>query len=359
MITGCPACGTLFKVVPDQLKISDGWVRCGHCSEVFDAAAHLRQAVDDAAADAAPDASMTMTAPLVVDPLAADPPAPASAPAPMPADPPAVIAFPAPPAHEDAPQPVSVLPSYYPDDAIEVREVDSPSQLDGDSIGGPASFLRRHVDEPPGRPPRPEIEPSRPRIEMLDSEDLDDEGPRSIYDPSLDKVTFVRAARRKAFWRRPLVRLVLALLVLLLAAALAGQVAVQERDRLAALHPQWRPALQALCQPVGCQVRPQKRIDAIVIDSSAFTRVRQDVYKLSVTLKNLAAQPVAMPALELTLTDSQDQPLLRKVLQARDFGPAPEALAPSADWTASATVAVNTAADPGRVAGYRLLAFYP
>ena len=42
MITGCPACGTLFRVVPDQLKISDGWVRCGHCSEVFDATTHLQ-----------------------------------------------------------------------------------------------------------------------------------------------------------------------------------------------------------------------------------------------------------------------------------------------------------------------------
>ncbi|MEZ5707015.1 MAG: zinc-ribbon domain-containing protein [Burkholderiaceae bacterium] len=31
--TRCPACGTMFRVVPDQLKISDGWVR-GHCSDV-------------------------------------------------------------------------------------------------------------------------------------------------------------------------------------------------------------------------------------------------------------------------------------------------------------------------------------
>ena len=43
MITGCPACGTMFRVVPDQLKISDGWVRCGHCGEVFDASAQLRE----------------------------------------------------------------------------------------------------------------------------------------------------------------------------------------------------------------------------------------------------------------------------------------------------------------------------
>jgi predicted Zn finger-like uncharacterized protein len=41
LITSCPACGTMFRVVADQLKISEGWVRCGHCSEVFDASKHL------------------------------------------------------------------------------------------------------------------------------------------------------------------------------------------------------------------------------------------------------------------------------------------------------------------------------
>ena len=41
LITRCPACETLFRVVPDQLRISDGWVRCGQCDEVFDASWHL------------------------------------------------------------------------------------------------------------------------------------------------------------------------------------------------------------------------------------------------------------------------------------------------------------------------------
>ena len=42
LITRCPACATMFKVVPDQLRVSDGWVRCGHCEEVFDARAHMQ-----------------------------------------------------------------------------------------------------------------------------------------------------------------------------------------------------------------------------------------------------------------------------------------------------------------------------
>ena len=39
--TRCPHCGTTFRVVPDQLRIGAGWVRCGRCKEVFDATEHL------------------------------------------------------------------------------------------------------------------------------------------------------------------------------------------------------------------------------------------------------------------------------------------------------------------------------
>jgi predicted Zn finger-like uncharacterized protein len=35
-ITRCPACGTTYKVVSDQLKMAQGWLRCGQCQHVFD-----------------------------------------------------------------------------------------------------------------------------------------------------------------------------------------------------------------------------------------------------------------------------------------------------------------------------------
>ena len=37
LATRCAACGTVFRVVQDQLKVSEGWVRCGRCAEVFNA----------------------------------------------------------------------------------------------------------------------------------------------------------------------------------------------------------------------------------------------------------------------------------------------------------------------------------
>ena len=37
LATRCTACGTAFRVVQDQFKVSEGWVRCGRCNEVFNA----------------------------------------------------------------------------------------------------------------------------------------------------------------------------------------------------------------------------------------------------------------------------------------------------------------------------------
>jgi predicted Zn finger-like uncharacterized protein len=53
LATRCTACGTVFRLVPDQLKVSGGWVRCGRCNEVFNAADAL---VDADAGAGAPDA---------------------------------------------------------------------------------------------------------------------------------------------------------------------------------------------------------------------------------------------------------------------------------------------------------------
>ena len=89
LITRCPACATMFKVVPDQLRISAGWVRCGHCQEVFDAAAYMLPYSESVRLQAPPPPAPGPVAPL---------PVPASEPVPEPAPPPASL-----PASRDEP----------------------------------------------------------------------------------------------------------------------------------------------------------------------------------------------------------------------------------------------------------------
>jgi predicted Zn finger-like uncharacterized protein len=316
LITRCPACGTMFKVVADQLKISEGWVRCGHCAEIFDAAADLRDETELA---------------LPATPLRES----HGAPSPEPMDDSAHSSGFGHSVHsevgdslvEGAPDPteieeqVQVLMKHPLDQPFELRRAD---EADPERVG-PHGFSR----------PAP-LDPG----------------------PELHDLSFVRKARRKEFWRRPAVRVLLVLLLLSLAAALAVQVAYRDRDRLAVSSPVLRPWLVRMCDTMRCQLGPPQQIDSVGIETSSFNKLRGDTYRLNVTLRNQAPNEVAMPALELTLTDGQDQAIVRRVLQPAEFAPGRPSLA-AGDWSTSVALSVNATAAASRVAGYRLLAFYP
>ncbi len=185
-------------------------------------------------------------------------------------------------------------------------------------------------------------------------------------------VSFVREARRKAFWKRPLTRWIMSLLSLVLLAMLVLQWSIQQRDTLAALEPRLLPLLQAICGPLHCEIRAPRHIEALVIDSSTFNRIGPDAYRLSFMLKNTGVTPLEMPSLEVTLTDTQDQAVVRRILAPAQFGAKSPTLAAgsevpglvimkiSGDAGVSAPLSSPSApAAPLRVAGYRVLVFYP
>ena len=328
LITCCPACGTMFKVVADQLKISEGWVRCGHCAHVFDATAHM---VDAAQASASIEPPAAVPVPVQQADEVEDIVVPPAAP-PLPSRP-------SDPVFEPEPEAVSELPSESPLDQPFVfrrsdlaRDDEIPSELpaaEPQAVAQPVEFASS----------------LGPDSQVLETHDAHDVG-------------FLRQARRRAFWRRPLVRAGLVLVLLALAALLALQLAVHDRDRLAAAQPQFKPWLEMLCDPLNCAVGPPRQIEAIAIDSSSFTKLRSDTYRLNFTLKNSAGRPVAAPSMELTLTDTQDQPVLRRVLSPADLAAPSPVIAAGGEWSGSVALAV-AANGGGRISGYRLLAFYP
>ncbi|HET8747872.1 MAG TPA: DUF3426 domain-containing protein [Ramlibacter sp.] len=360
LITSCPACGTMFRVVPDQLKISEGWVRCGHCSEVFDAPAHM---VDESVLEqlrTAEPASRFPTDAEVPAFLAArrsepepEPqpesesefePAPELPPATMPEElatrPTALYGPPPEGAAAGAPaaEPADSASSYGPD-----SESLEPSPLDTPFVFRRSDLLDR--EDTSVLPPAPSESEWPESHDAAAAEELHD-------------VSFVRQARRRAFWRRPLVRTLLAVAGVVLAALLALQVGYHDRDRLALQQPQLRPALERMCALLQCRLGPPRQIESIVIESSGFTRVRNDTYRLAFTVRNTARVQVAVPAMELTITDAQDQAIARRVLTPSELGATGDAIGPAAEWSGAVGVAVSTNG-ASRVAGYRLLAFYP
>lgn len=223
---------------------------------------------------------------------------------------------------------------------------------------------------PAGLPPRPAV--MREAIEDDSSfaySDVDSGMPDSRVEHD---VSFVREARRKAFWKRPLTRWAMSLLSLLLLAVLVLQWSIQQRDTLAALEPRLMPLLQTICGPLHCEIRPPRHIESLVIDSSTFNRLGPDAYRLSFTLKNTGLAPLEMPSLEVTLTDTQDQAVVRRILAPAQFGAKSPTLAAnsevpgivimkvSGDAGASGPSSSSSApVAPLRVAGYRVLVFYP
>ncbi|MGL4808209.1 MAG: DUF3426 domain-containing protein [Giesbergeria sp.] len=182
------------------------------------------------------------------------------------------------------------------------------------------------------------------------------EDPEDAAEPGVQELSFMRAAQRKAFWRKPWVRVLLSMASLALLALLALQVAVLERDELAARIPALKPGLQAVCARMGCVLAARRDIAAVEVDSSSFQKLRGDEYQLSLVLKNRSSLAVAMPALELTLTDAADQPVLRRVLLPEHWN-APQELAARGEWSVSRALVLTPSG--ARITGYRVIAFYP
>jgi hypothetical protein len=189
-------------------------------------------------------------------------------------------------------------------------------------------------------------------------EDDDDDEDDDAFRPSEPDLSFVRHARRRAFWRRKPVRIALGALALLLTVTLVLQLLLSQRDWLAAAFPATKGVLSALCAPLGCQIAPYRHLDSVVIEGTSFNRVSPTVYQVNVTMRNRADLPVATPSLELTLTDLQNQTLLRRVIAPQEMGAGP-VLEARGDFSGTARLSLSGLPDETDIVGYRALAFYP
>jgi hypothetical protein len=107
---------------------------------------------------------------------------------------------------------------------------------------------------------------------------------------------------------------------------------------------------------LGCAIDPVRRIEDISVENTALTRaVQPDSFGLAVRLRNRGATVLAMPAVELSLTDSSGQLLVRKVLAPSDF----QAVSTTMEPGAEATLQLTLAAGSSRVTGYTVEIFYP
>ncbi len=155
-----------------------------------------------------------------------------------------------------------------------------------------------------------------------------------------------------------------AALALLAALALAAQAGYRFRSELAATLPAARAPLASACRLLGCTVPLPRRPDLMSIDSSELQADprRQGIIVLNAVLRNRARFAQDYPALELTLTDDADRPVLRRVLAPRDYLEAARAaqmLAKGIAPGAEASLRVYLDSSRSAATGYRLYLFYP
>jgi predicted Zn finger-like uncharacterized protein len=402
LITRCPACATQFKIVPDQLKLSDGWVRCGHCSDVFDATRYLESQVPGAiqskrsgARQAPPSLGREPSAQPSVD-VVSSTPMEVAVPSSQAAQEEMALALSlqrgpttlqaddldmdltldglGPSLATDQTQPGGVdrfIPTPRLDQATTQeanREKENAanfhSELQRFAAGQvkPPETSREVIPAgptapPTASPPAPTAPTAADAVQQSNEDvaQLRDvqQGEAAALEPG-----FVRQARQRAFWRSPGVRGLLAVVVLLLSALLAVQWALQERDRLAARYPDLQPLLASLCEPLGCTIGAVRDLQAVVIDSATLARRLDDFYAFDLVLKNTSAMALAVPALELSLTDTANTVISRRVYLPGELPGVPPLLPPQATVSVSLRLSLAVGNELP-MAGYRALVFYP
>lgn len=361
-VTQCPACSTRFRVVDDQLKISEGWVRCGRCGEVFDA----RQALATLESLTAPPAEPPLTAPSPVEPPPAVPWGDGAAAPDL-----DIVIGDDGAVHEvqacvaagsvganEVPVATSAAPIQPAPEAPEIQEPqgsqetqETPHLAEGADASN-ASATSSALDASGASDGNVASDAAADVMVGV----LPETPPGGLAEES--EVSFLRAARRQAFWGQAWVRSALGALALVLGLTLAAQVVWLERDRVAAAAPGLKPWLVAACQTLGCEVGHWRHIESVRLDGTALVQLKGGGYRLEVGLNNTAQLPVALPALELSLTNARDEVVLRRVILPAEWANPTDVLPPSGTVNLNVNLSV-AGRDTLATAGYRALVFYP
>ena len=363
MRTRCPACGTIFRVTSGQLRSKAGKVRCGQCQQVFNAFDHL---LSDAGADSpetVQDAQLVQqaselhveTAPASVsEPVSAHPSLDADA---------TIVAQ----ALEDALDTVVPMPSMIepPVEALEVPEApiaavheEKTANFDETLLATPPQEIEE-ITLPPAEPFEEAVEET-PEVSTQAAREAGLVSVRELNDPAAynrwaagalasdGTGGFVEESAKRPTW-------LYVLFALLLVLGLAAQLLYHYRT-LVVLR---MPAMAALYEMADIEIPLPRDADLVVIESSDLQYDNgRNLFVLQATLRNRARYAQAWPTLELTLTDTNDNVVARRVMYAAHYLPPGTA---QDFFPANGEVAVRLwidAKDLGAV-GYRLYIFYP
>jgi predicted Zn finger-like uncharacterized protein len=146
-------------------------------------------------------------------------------------------------------------------------------------------------------------------------------------------------------------------LILLLAAIM--QTAYFLRTAITSNYPQTKPYFVQACQLLGCQIELAKDINLLTIDDSDMQEDvdYEKVIHFTSTLTNHANYAQSYPLIELTLTNTNDEPVLRRTFKPEQYLVGQD-LSQGIAAKQEIRIKLALSTDEVAVAGYRLLLNY-
>lgn len=371
ILARCPHCETTFRAEPEALKQRAGKVRCGKCRRVFNALDHL-VTEPQPATPAVPPPPFTLTPPPspLEEPNAATRAAP-EVPATPPEPPAGLTRNVEPSAAESSEAEPSSAETTAADDETEdsaITEASGTVEItavgdvhDAASVAGSTDATTAPNETLPAADPL--LDGDDGLVAARDSRDIPGyskwaEGTLSAPPTHFDE-------GHRSGWLIVLCAVVLGLMLLI-------QAAHYWRMEIAMRWPDTRPWLEEACRSANCTVPYPRDANLINLEASELQidPERGNMLVLSLTVKNRAPFAQEFPAIELTLTDSQDNVVVRRILAAGEWLPELDRSASPAGalpvstppaFPAGKEIAARLwidAQDTGAV-GYRVYVFYP
>lgn len=312
MKTRCPDCQTVFRVTPEQLKARAGKVRCGQCQVVFNALDHLLEETGPTV-PAMPSLVTEEASPEILTPME------------VPREPEAEIT------------PDNTDPGI--DMGIDILLEPIEPTLDPDPL-----------------PPlsESEVQALGKATGLIAARETTDIPGYSKWAEGVMAASVSPQHEKSARWP-----FILAAVLLIL--VLVGQILFHFRSDIAVSTPFLRPSLEALSRAFDTDIPLPRHVELVSIEASDLQNdaTNGTLLILNATLRNRANYVQEYPFLELSLTDTQDGTIARRVFAPSEYL-SPKRVAEE-PFAANTDIAVRLwiEAKDMTAAGYRLYVFYP
>ena len=301
-ITSCPACETQFLLSTEQLKAHRGKVQCGNCEQIFNAKNRLTEVSDDIHSAAEYQASIE----------AHD--------------------------HDSTPaideKPISEVLNVA---LGAVPNLNNLDDLEADKKSSDAYISHTKIE---------------PQADIVKVYDVDQINVPIYIDDLSTNPNFDKQKTKVNYW--------LVLFGLILAVLAGLQSLYYFRTSIAADYPQFKPYLVQACVQLQCEIELPKNLDFFALDDSDMQEdfEHKDVIKFSSLLINNAPYAQTYPNIELTLTDTADQPVLRRLIKPSEYLASSTNTATGIDSREEMRINLNINVTDIAVAGYRVLLVY-